>query len=117
MEKRGSSRMNLPVPMKFRLHISEPSEEVRIGEGVLKNISRGGVYFTCEDPLSLAIGNSGTFTFFILDSQQRCHMVFKGVVHRIVLPIEGDTGFGVAVQLMSPLEIVRTKLPPSEAHQ
>ncbi|MCX5890337.1 MAG: PilZ domain-containing protein [Deltaproteobacteria bacterium] len=119
MEKRQSLRMNLPVPMKYRLHISEPSEKVRIGEGVLKNLSQGGVFFTCEDPLSFAIGNTGIFTIIIispsLDSPESSHIVFTGLVKRIELPTEGATGFGVAVQLLSPLEVVAKDLPPLAA--
>jgi hypothetical protein len=110
MEIRQFSRLNMPIPMNYRIHITEPSEGLWIGQGVLKNLSQGGAFFTCEDPLPLVKGNSGTFTISIIspspDFPVSSHIVFKGLVKRIEPPTEGVTGFGVAVQLLSPMELV-----------
>jgi hypothetical protein len=119
MEDRQFSRMNMPIPMNYRIHISETSEGLWIGQGVLKNLSKGGAFFTCEDPLALAMGNSGTFTISIIslspDFPVRYHIVFKGLVKRIEPPTEAATGFGVAVQLLSPMALLPKDQVPSGA--
>jgi len=119
MENRQFSRMNMSIPINYRIHISEPSERLWIGQGVLKNLSQGGAFFTCEDPLPLVMGNSGIFTIDIIslspDFPVSSLIVFKGLVKRIEPPTEGATGFGVAVQLLSPVELLPKDQVPSGA--
>jgi hypothetical protein len=119
MENRQFSRMYMSIPMNYRIHIPEPSEVLWIGQGVLQNLSQSGAFFTCEDPLPLVKGNGGTFTISIIspspDFSVSSHIVFKGLVKRIEPPTKGDTGFGVAVQLLSPMELVPQDQVPSGA--
>ncbi len=110
MAIRRFSRMNMPILINYRIHISEPSEEVWISQGVLKNLSQGGAFFTCEYPPPLAEGNTGTFIISILspspDVPVGSQIVFQGMLKRIEAPAEGAAGFGVAVQFLSPVELV-----------
>jgi len=117
MEMRQFPRMQMPIPMRYRIHISEPSEGLWIGQGVLKNISEEGAYFTCEDDLQLDMGHSGTFTFSIISASPafpvNSDIVVKGLVKRIEPPTEKSASFEVAVQLLSPIEVVpKDQNPP-----
>ena len=117
MEMRQFPRMHMPIPMRYRIHISEPSEGLWIGQGVLKNIGGGGAYFTCEDDVQLDIGHSGTFTISIISVSHpfpvNSDLVFKGLVKRIEPPTEKSASFEVAVQLLSPIEVVpKDQNPP-----
>jgi len=119
MEDRQFSRMHMPIPINYRIHLSETSEGLWMGQGVLKNLSQGGAFFTSEDPLPLVMGNSGTFTISIIspspDLPVGYHIMFKGLVKRIGPPTEGATGFGVAVQLLSAIELLPKDQVPSGA--
>jgi len=117
MESRQFPRMHMPIPMRYRIHISEPSEGLWIGQGVLKNISAGGAYFTCEDNVQLDMGHSGTFTISNISASPafpvNSAIVFKGLVKRIEPPTEKSASFGVAVQFLSPIEVVpKDQNPP-----
>jgi hypothetical protein len=107
----------MPIPMRYRIHISEPSEGLWIGQGVLKNISVGGAYFTCEDNVQLEMGHSGTFTISNISASSafpvNADIVFKGLVKRVEPSPEKSAGFGVAVQFLLPIEVVtKDQNPP-----
>jgi hypothetical protein len=110
MEIRQSQRMHMSIPIRYRIQMPESSEGPWTGQGVLKNLSQGGAYFTCEDHLQLDLEIIGYFTISTIspstDLSINSDIVFKGLVKRIEPSPEGSNGFGVAVQLLSPLEIV-----------
>jgi hypothetical protein len=116
-EMRQFLRMHMPVTMRYRIHISEPLERLWVGHGVMKNISDGGAYFTCEDDLQLDMGHSGIFTISIISSLPdfpvNSDIVFKGLVKRIEAPSDKSASFGVAVQILATLEIVPRDQDPA----
>jgi acetoin utilization protein AcuB len=115
-EMRQFLRMHMPLTMRYHIHISEPSERLWGGQGVMKNISDGGAYFTCEDDLQLDVGYSGIFTISIISSLPdfpvNSDIVFKGLVKRLEPPTAKSASFGVAVQFLPPMAIVPKDLNP-----
>jgi hypothetical protein len=106
MEKRRHPRLHLEVPIRFIVEQPE-TRESQDGEGVLKDISKGGILFKVEPPLPVHPGNIREFSFFLTpDHTKQCdlaHFQAQGLVLRIEPPDPNSSAYGVAVQFLSAL--------------
>ncbi len=105
MERRLFPRLN--VSLKIGCLLCNPeSGEKWAGEGLLKNISMGGLYFTCEELPSLEVGHIRDFNFGTSmppGEDYDSSLALRGKVVRIEQPGLGSAPFGIAVQFVHPL--------------
>jgi hypothetical protein len=105
MEKRRFPRLKTSLPIGY--HVSCPeSGELWSGQGLLKNISIGGIYFTCEEPLPLKVGHIRDFVFDPAMPPRvdyDANLALRGKVVRIEKPGLESAPFGIAVQFVHPL--------------
>ncbi len=100
MERRRFPRLNTSLRMLY--HVCYPeSGEIWSGQGLLKNISLGGLYFTSEAPLPLEVGHIRDFHFDITvpprgdyDSNE----ALRGRVVRVEEPGLKSASLGIALQ-------------------
>ena len=105
MERRRHRRLNISIPIKFRIQIPESPEFSWLNSGVLRNISGGGFYFVSNDTPPLEPGQVRNFTITPAEESPG----FPGTtfvdatsrVVRIDSPSSGDHDIGVAVELLS----------------
>jgi c-di-GMP-binding flagellar brake protein YcgR len=105
MERRKFARINMNLAMQYRFLLQD-SNEGSTGEGVVKNLSQGGMYFKCPPPLPLEDGNVGDFTIEttpIKGFTSRLWALVKVV--RIESPKERSGDFGIAVKFLSNLRV------------
>jgi hypothetical protein len=106
MEKRRHPRLHLQLPIRFIVQQPE-TRDSQDGEGMLKDISYGGILFTVEPPLPVQPGHIREFSFFLTpeNAQQRDaeHLHAQGLVLRIDPPDPNSSAYGVAVQFLSAL--------------
>jgi hypothetical protein len=108
MDKRRHPRLNLNVPIRFV--VEQPKKrDCLAGQGLLKNISYGGVLFLVEPPLALRRGHVREFSFYLLPQiQPVCdltHFQARGLVLRIEPPAQNSSAYRVAVQFLSALSM------------
>ena len=106
MDKRRHPRLQVKLPIRFI--VSQPeTRDCQDGEGVLKDISYGGILFQVEPPLPVQPGHIREFSFFLTpDNSQQCdlaHFHAQGLVLRIDPPDPDSSAYGVAVQFLSAL--------------
>ena len=106
MDKRRHPRLHLQLPIRFI--VSQPeTRDCQIGEGMLKDISYGGILFQVEPPLPVEPGHIREFSFFLTpeNDQHRdpAHFKAQGLVLRIDPPDPDSSAYGVAVQFLSAL--------------
>ena len=106
MDKRRHPRIHLEVPIRFI--VAQPEmRDSHNGEGILKDISYGGVLFQAEPPLPVEPGQIREFSFFLMpDKDKQCapqHLHAQGLVLRIESPDPNSSAYGVAVQFLSAL--------------
>ena len=109
MDMRLYPRMYTSLPMKYQVGLLE-STETWDGEGILKNISSGGAYFTCDAHLPLEAGDVGNFRFTAtypshLNRQQKSLFKAVGVVVRVDKPADDHAACGFAVKFITQLQI------------
>jgi c-di-GMP-binding flagellar brake protein YcgR len=105
MERRRHRRLNIAIPIKFRIQIPESPEMSWVNSGVLKNISGGGFYFVSNNTPPLEQGQVRNFTITPADER----LGFPGAtfvdatsrVVRIDSPSPGDHDIGVALEFLS----------------
>ena len=107
-EMRQHPRLYAPAPLSYQ--VSEPeSEESWQGEGILKNISFGGVYFTCETTLPLEGGQIRNFVIVTAAPRehlsQASRLTARGIVVRVERPAPNGAAFGIAIKFLSPLQL------------
>jgi hypothetical protein len=106
MDKRRHPRLRLQVPIRFIVEQLETGDS-QDGEGILKDISKGGIHFKVEPPLPVQPGNIREFSFFLIpENTQQCdlaHFQAQGLVLRIDPPDPTPSSYGVAVQFLSEL--------------
>ena len=106
MDKRRHPRLHLQLPIRFIVEQPE-TQDYQDGEGMLKDISHGGIFFTVEPPLPVEPGHIREFSFFLTPEnakqrdQARLHA--QGLVLRIDPPDPNSAAYGVAVQFLSAL--------------
>ncbi|HZK13690.1 MAG TPA: PilZ domain-containing protein [Desulfobaccales bacterium] len=106
MDNRRHPRLHLHLPIRFI--VSQPeTRDCQDGEGILTNISYGGILFQVEPPLAVQPGHVREFSFFLTpeNDQQRdlAHFHAQGLVLRIDPPDPNSSAYGVAVQFLSAL--------------
>ena len=122
MDNRRHPRLHLHLPIRFI--VSQPeTRECQDGEGMLKNISYGGILFQVEPPLPVKPGHVREFSFFLTpeNDQQSDQAYFhaQGLVLRIDPPDPNSSAYGVAVQFLSALskQDVTIKMTISTRHR
>ncbi len=105
MEKRQFPRLNTTLPIMY--HVRHPDSGERwSGQGLLRNISIGGLYFTCEAPPPLEVGYIRDFNFDTTMPPKvnyNANLTLRGKVVRIEQPGLESAPFGIAVQFVHPL--------------
>jgi len=106
MEKRRHPRLHLQLPIRFIVEQPE-TRDSQSGQGMLKNISYGGILFQVEPPLPVQPGHVREFSFFLTpENNKECdlaHFQAQGLVLRIEPPDPNSSAYGVAVQFLSAL--------------
>ena len=106
MNQRRHPRLHLQLPIRFIVEQPE-TRDSQDGEGMLKNISYGGILFQVEPPLPVEPGHIREFSFFLTpeNAKQRdpAHLHAQGLVLRIDPPHPNSSAYGVAVQFLSAL--------------
>ena len=106
MDNRRHPRLHLQLPIRFIVKQPE-TRDSQDGEGMLKNISYGGILFQVEPPLPVQPGYIREFSFFLTpDNTKQCdlaHFHAQGLVLRIDPPDPNSSAYGVAVQFLSAL--------------
>ena len=62
MDHRRHPRLHLQLPIRFIVEQPE-TRDSQAGQGMLKNISYGGILFQVEPPLPVKTGRFGSFIF------------------------------------------------------
>jgi hypothetical protein len=106
MDNRRHPRLHLQLPIRFIVEQPE-TRDSQAGQGILKNISFGGILFQVEPPLPVKPGNIREFSFSLTPekNQERdlTHLHAQGMVLRIEPPEPNSSAYGVAVQFLSAL--------------
>ena len=106
MDKRRHPRLHLQLPIRFIVEQPE-TRDSQDGEGMLKDISYGGILFTVEPPLPVQPGHIREFSFFLTPENAKQgdpeHLHAQGLVLRIEPPDPDSCAYGVAVQFLSAL--------------
>ena len=108
MDKRRHPRLNLQLPIRFIVEQPE-TRDSQAGEGILKNISYGGIFFQVEPPLPVQPGHVREFSFYLIPENKEprdlTHLHARGLVRRIERPDSNSSAYGVAVQFLSALRM------------
>jgi hypothetical protein len=106
MDNRRHPRLHLQLPIRFIVEQPE-TRDSQAGQGMLKNISYGGILFQVEPPLPVKTGQVREFYFYPMpEHTEQCdltHFEAQGLVLRIDPPDPDSTAYGVAVQFLSAL--------------
>ncbi len=106
MDNRRHPRLHLQLPIRFIVEQPE-TRDSQAGQGMLKNISYGGILFQAEPPLPVKPGQIREFYFYPMGEQarkcDRTHFEAQGLVLRIEPPDPNSSAYGVAVQFISAL--------------
>ena len=107
MDKRRHPRLNISLPIRFVVEQPE-AQDSQAGQGMLKNISYGGILFLVEPPLPVQPGHVREFSFYLMpENEKQCdltHFQAQGVVVRIEPPDPDSSAYAVAVQFLSALK-------------
>ena len=113
MDKRRHPRLHLHLPIRFVVEQPEMRDS-RAGQGILKNISYGGIFFLVESPVPVKRGQVREFSFYLFPEKgEQCdlaHFHAQGVVRRIEPPAPNASAYGVAVQFLSALKMQDARL-------
>ena len=106
MDNRRHPRLHLELPIRFIVEQLE-TRDSQSGQGMLKNISYGGILFQVEPPLPVQPGHVREFSFFLTPENKKerdlAHFQAQGLVLRIEPPDPNSSAYGVAVQFLSAL--------------
>jgi hypothetical protein len=106
MDKRRHPRLNISLPIRFVVEQPE-TRDSQSGQGMLKNISYGGILFQVEPPLPVQPGHVREFSFFLTPENAKesdlTHLQAQGLVLRIDPPDPNSSAYGVAIQFLSAL--------------
>lgn len=101
-------RLYTTVAMTYQVNPLESADSWK-GEGTLRNISFGGVYFTCEDPLPLEPGQISNFCIIAAAPceklGQASRLSARGLVVRVERPAPDNAACGIAVKFLTPLQL------------
>jgi hypothetical protein len=97
MNNRRHPRLHLQLPIRFIVEQPE-TRDSQEGEGILKNISYGGILFQVEPPLPVKPGHIREFSFFLTpDNTKQCDLAYfhaQGLVLRIDPPDPNSSAYG-----------------------
>ena len=106
MDKRRHPRLHLQLPIRFIVEQPEMRDSQSC-QGILQNISYGGILLQVEPPLPVQPGNIREFSFFLTSEKNQesdlTHLHAQGMVLRIEPPDPNSSAYGVAVQFLSAL--------------
>ena len=106
MDKRQYPRLHLQLPIRFIVAQPE-TRDCQDGEGMLKDISCGGILFEVKPPLPVELGQVREFSFFLSpehgEQRDLVHFHAQGLVLRLDPPDPNNSAYGVAVQFLSEL--------------
>lgn len=105
-EKRRHNRLVLSLPVRFH-DIGAGLGEGEGALGIVKNISLGGLYFECPQPVNLKQGQILQFTIFTslpsLDIPGTSNLAARGEVLRLDQLLGANRACGVAVRFLGDL--------------
>ncbi len=111
MDQRKHPRLPKCLPLEFNVGRPKAAKSQKT-QGVLGNISLGGMYFQCTSPPQVEAGQVLEFTVAIsadplAPDQHHEISYFKGAgsVVRVESPKKGSPFFGIAVQFSEPLTL------------
>ncbi|RJR47910.1 MAG: PilZ domain-containing protein [Deltaproteobacteria bacterium] len=110
MDKRKHPRLPKSLPMQYEAGPKKSARSPK-GQGVVGNISLGGMFFKCAGPLKLESGQTLEFTVAMACNpaapgpHETSFFKGQGTVVRIEPPEEGSPFFGIAVQFSQPLSL------------
>jgi hypothetical protein len=106
MDNRRHPRLHVRVPLRFIVEQPE-TRDSQSGQGMLKDISCGGILFQVEPPVPVKPGQVREFYFYPMPEEtEQCnltHFAAQGLVLRIERPDPNSSAYGVAVQFLSAL--------------
>jgi hypothetical protein len=106
MDERRHPRLHLRLPIRFIVEQPE-TRDSQAGQGMLANISYGGILFQAEPPLPVERGHIREFSFYLNPETEKendsAHFHARGLVLRIEPPDPNSSAYGVAVQFLSAL--------------
>jgi hypothetical protein len=107
MDNRRHPRLNISLPIRFVVEQPE-TRDSQAGQGMLKNISYGGILFQVEPPLPVQPGHVREFSFYLIPANKKprdlTHFHARGLVRRIEPPDPNSSAYAVAVQFLSALK-------------
>lgn len=112
MNKRKHPRLPKSLPMEYKAGPKKSAKSPK-GQGVVGNISLGGMFFKCAGPLKLESGQILEFTVAMACNpaasgpHETSFFKGQGTVVRIEPPEEGSPFFGIAVQFSQPLSLAQ----------
>ena len=105
-DSRRFHRVNLSLPIRIKVSPSNDSDkELWTAEGILKNISFGGIFLICKPTILLGKDHSRKFTLFLdAKSESQNLLEFTARVTRIELTPGGKdlNHMGVALEYIVP---------------
>jgi hypothetical protein len=110
MDHRKHPRLPKCLPLEFEVDRSKPSKPPKC-QGVLSNISLGGMFFQCKEPPKVEPGQVMEFTVAMAsgplaaDHHEVSYFKGEGAVVRVEHPKKGSPFFGIAVQFSQPLSL------------
>jgi hypothetical protein len=108
MENRRHPRLHINLPIRFIVEQPDKKDSLA-GQGMLKNISHGGILFQVEPPLPVEPGQVRKFSFYLNpENKKQCdltHFRAHGLVLRIEPPDPNSSAYGVVVQFLSALKM------------
>jgi c-di-GMP-binding flagellar brake protein YcgR len=117
MNKRKHPRLPKSLPMEYQVGPKKSAKSPQ-GQGVVGNISLGGMFFKCAGPLKLESGQTLEFTVAMACNpaapgpHETSFFKGQGTVVRIEPPEEGSPFFGIAVQFSQPLSLAQVMETP-----
>jgi PilZ domain len=102
-ERRQYTRVYFSLPMEFQVQPTNSDASWK-SPAVLKNFSRGGLFFECETLPQITPGNVADFTFNTRPPQYsfiNSPIRAQAVVKRIESRVAGSENYGVAVQFLT----------------
>ena len=105
MERRNHPRVHIDLPISYLIHLPD-SGKLFAGTGMLKNISRGGMFLKCPPALPVNDGDIGDFTIDTMPIYQYIsRLQALGKVLRIEPPKENFCDIGMTIQFLSGLNV------------
>ena len=108
MENRRHPRLHLQLPIRFIVEQPE-TRDSQSGQGMLKDISYGGILFQVEPPLPVQPGQVREFSFFLTAEKTKgndlAHFRARGLVLRIEPSDPNFSAYEVALQFLSALKM------------